>query len=365
MTAAGRFAVRTITGAVLALATLAFAAPAMAQDRYAAIVMDARTNEVLLEDQADERRFPASLTKMMTLYMLFEAIERGDISLDTRMTASRNAARQPPSRLGLRCTRRRGCDSITVDQAIRALAVQSANDVATMVAERLGGTEARFAAQMTARARELGLTDTRFANASGLPDERHRTTARDMARLSQALWRDFPQYYHYFQTPSFSWRRSFGRNHNRLLGQVEGVDGIKTGYTRASGFNLATMAERNGRRVIVVVLGGETSAARDAQVAYLVEGAFEEYARREDPNTVTYANMPTRRLDTQLAPSALNASAQQPASPYATYQGMVVETLSPVRAPIDGAVGQGDQGDNTTVEDPSDIPVEDEGEDAE
>jgi D-alanyl-D-alanine carboxypeptidase len=346
MTAAGRFIFSIVAGAM----ALGFAVPAAAQqDRYAAIVMDARTNEVLLEDQADERRYPASLTKMMTLYMVFEALERGDINLNTRWTASRNASRQPPSRLGLGCSRR-GCDSITVDQAIRALAVQSANDVATMVAERLGGSEARFAANMTARARELGLTDTRFANASGLPDDRHRTTARDMAILSQALWRDFPQHYHYFQTPTFSWRRNHGRNHNRLLGEVTGVDGIKTGYTRASGFNLATMAERNGRRVIVVVLGGETSAARNAQVAYLVEGAFEEYARREDPNTVTYANMPTRRLDVQLAPGALNADSRVSTSPYATYQGMVVETMAPGRGAIDGAIGQGDQGDPSTDE---------------
>ena len=343
---------RIVAGAFVALFALGAAAPAMAQDRYAAIVMDARTNEVLLEDQADEARFPASLTKMMTLYMLFESIERGDLSLETRLTASRNAARQPPSRLGLACSRRRGCDSITVDQAIRALAVQSANDVAVMVAERLGGTESRFSANMTARARELGMTNTRFANASGLPDTAHRTTARDMATLSLALWRDFPQYYHYFQTPSFAWRRTSGRNHNRLLGSVEGVDGIKTGYTRASGFNLATMTERNGRRVIVVVLGGETSAARDAQVAYLIEGAYQEYARREDPNAAQFASLPTRRLDVQLAPGTLQANAVTPLppSPYQMYQGMVIETLSPVRAPIDEPVGQGDQGATEEME---------------
>jgi len=347
MNTAGCFNLKIWVGAVAAAATLSLAAPAAAQDRYAALVMDARTNEVLHEDQADEPRFPASLTKMMTLYMIFEALERGDISLTTRWTASRNAAGQPPSRLGLRCSRRRGCDSITVEQAIRALVVQSANDVAVLAAERLGGSEARFAANMTARARELGLTNTRFANASGLPDTRHRTTARDMARLSQALWYDFPEYYHYFQTPSFAWRRSSGRNHNRLLGQVEGVDGIKTGYTRASGFNLATMTERNGRRVIVVVLGGETSAARDAQVAYLIEGAYQEFARREDPNAATYARMPVNRLDVQLAPGTLNASAAPAApSPYTTYQGMVVETLSPVRVPIE-PVAQGDEGQAT------------------
>jgi D-alanyl-D-alanine carboxypeptidase len=345
------FTMKVLAGAFAVAVGLCVATPAAAQDRYAAIVMDARTNEVLHEDQADAARFPASLTKMMTLYMIFEALERGDITMDTRWTASRNASRQPPSRLGLACTRRRGCDSITVEQAIRALVVQSANDVAVMAAERLGGSEARFAANMTARARELGMTETRFANASGLPDTRHRTTARDMARLSQAIWNDFPEYYHYFQTPTFSWRRASGRNHNRLLGQVEGVDGIKTGYTRASGFNLATMAERGGRRVIVVVLGGETAAARDAQVAYLIEGAYQEYARRADPNAASYASMPTNRLDVQLAPGTLNASAStQPAAPaagpYATYQGMVVETLSPVRLPVE-PVGQGDEGQST------------------
>jgi D-alanyl-D-alanine carboxypeptidase len=352
MKSAGFEGMRILAGAFVALFAFGAAAPASAQDRYSAIVMDARTNEVLLEDQADEARFPASLTKMMTLYMLFEAIERGDLSMDSRLTASRNAARQPPSRLGLACSRRRGCDSITTEQAIRALVVQSANDVAVLVAERLGGTEARFSANMTARARELGLTNTRFANASGLPDTRHRTTARDMATLSLALWRDFPQYYHYFQTPNFAWRRTSGRNHNRLLGQVEGVDGIKTGYTRASGFNLATMTERNGRRVIVVVLGGETASARDAQVAYLIEGAYQEYARREDPNAASFASMPTRRLDVQLAPGTLQASAPQPLppSPYQMYQGMVVETLSPVRAPIDEPIGQGDEGATEEME---------------
>ncbi|MEQ1708553.1 MAG: D-alanyl-D-alanine carboxypeptidase family protein [Terricaulis sp.] len=337
----GRFASCFLAAAAL-LFGLGGVAPASADDLYAAIVMDARSNEVLLEDQADEARFPASLTKMMTLYMVFEALERGDIRMDTRLVASRNASRQPPSRLGLRRN-----DSITVEQAIRALVVQSANDVATMVSERLGGSESRFAAAMTARARELGMRDSRFANASGLPNPRHATTARDIAILGQALWHDFPEYYHYFQTPSFAWRRGAGSNHNRLLGQIEGVDGIKTGYTRASGFNLASMAERNGRRVIVVVLGGETASARDAQVAYLIEGAYQEFARREDPNAAAFASLPTRRLDAVAAP-AMGSAAD--ASPYASYQGMVVETLSPLRAPVEAPVGQGDESELSTEE---------------
>ncbi len=341
---------RAITGAAAALLTVTLFTSGVAQaqdnDRYAAIVMDARSGEVLLEDQADEARFPASLTKMMTLYMVFEALERGDINMNTRLTASRNASRQPPSRLGLRCTRRRGCDTITVEQAINALVVQSANDVATLLAERLGGSESRFAANMSARARELGMRDTRFANASGLPNPRHRTTARDMAILGQALWRDFPEYYSVFQTPDFSWRRGYGRNHNHLLGQVQGVDGIKTGYTRASGFNLASMAERNGRRVVVVVLGGESAAARDAQVTYLIEGAYQEFARREDPNTATLAGMPTNRLD---SPSVVTAVAA--AAPRANPDGSFTETLT-AETSLE-AQGQGDlSADEESTEEP-------------
>jgi len=352
MKSAGLSKIRRFAGvfAAAALIGAALATPAAAQtgdDRYAAFVMDARTNEVLLDDQADASRYPASLTKMMTLYMLFDALERGDISMDTRLTVSRHAASQPPSRLGMRCTRRAGCDSITVEQAIRAIVVQSANDVAVMVAERLGGSEARFCANMTARARQIGMTNTRFVNASGLPDPEQRSTAHDMAMLGQALWRDYPQYYHYFQTPSFSWRRGSGTNHNHLLGQIDGVDGIKTGYTRASGFNLATMAERNGHRVIVVVMGGETASARDAQVAYLLEGAYQEYARRNDPNAATFASLPNRRLDVQFAPGTLTASAPPsqvaPQGPYAAYRATVVETMAPVRAPLGPGVGQGDE----------------------
>ena len=314
-----------------ALAALCLGAPAaQADERYSAIVMDARTGEVLLDDHAEEMRYPASLTKMMTLYMVFDALQRGELTMDTQLVASRNASRQPPSRLGLR----RG-NTINVDQAIRAIAVQSANDVATMVAERLGGTETRFAAQMTARARTLGMTETRFLNASGLPDPLHHSTARDMAILAQALWRDFPQYYGYFQTESFSWGRRYSRNHNHLLGQVTGLDGIKTGYTRASGFNLATSTERNGRRVIVVVLGGETAAARDSQVAYLTDGAFEEFARRGDPNAAQLASLPTNRLDVRLAPSVLTANAAGPLmSMPGVAQGQVVQTLSPMHAPL-------------------------------
>jgi D-alanyl-D-alanine carboxypeptidase len=334
----------------LALLLIAAAAPAFAQERYAAIVINAQTNEVLVSDQADEQRFPASLTKMMTLYLLFDALERGQIRLDDRIVASRRASRMPPSRLGVR----RG-DSLTVEQAIGALVVQSANDVAVMVAERLGGSEANFAGRMTARAHQLGLEHSRFVNASGLPDPRIRTTARDMAALSQALWRDFPQYYHYFQTPTNAWRGRSGRNHNRLLGAVEGVDGIKTGYTRISGYNLASSAERNGQRVIAVVLGGETAAARDAQVAYLIEGAFEELARRRSLDAgITFVGLPTQTVTAHFNPqgqvsvsTALSpgGGARSAAAPAGAPLG---PPAGPLRGPFDNAppTQQGDAGES-------------------
>jgi D-alanyl-D-alanine carboxypeptidase len=286
-------------GFALAVGGLVAAAPALADDRYAAFVVDPRSNEVLHNEMADELRFPASLTKMMTLYMVFEAIQRGEITMNSRLTASRAAAAQPPSKLGVR----RG-DSLTVEQAVYALVTRSANDVSVMIAERLGGSEAAFADRMTMRARQIGMARTQFQNASGLPHRSQFTTARDMATLSLALMRDFPQYYGYFSTQGFSWRNLYSRNHNSLLGSVAGVDGLKTGYTRASGFNLASSAERNGQRVIVVVMGGSSAAARDAQVAYLLEAAFERLDSR-DRNRLpapiaTYAGLPSDRVMVQF-----------------------------------------------------------------
>ncbi|MES1199260.1 MAG: D-alanyl-D-alanine carboxypeptidase family protein [Pseudomonadota bacterium] len=339
------------------LATLGTSGIAAADGRYSAIVMDARTGEVLQQDSADEERYPASLTKMMTLYMLFEALDRGDVTLDTRLTASRHAASMPPSRLGLRCSRRHGCDSITVEQAIRAMVVQSANDVAVMVGERLGGSESRFAAMMNSRAREMGLTDTHFENASGLPNPRQHTTARDMALLGQHLWRDFPTRYSYFQTPYNSWRRTAGSNHNHLLGRVEGVDGIKTGYTRVSGYNLVSSAERNGRRVIVVVMGGESSAARDSQVAYLIDGAFETFAQRQlNGNDVTFASLPTQRLDATISPNNGSVTVQTFA-PGSAPQGVVVQTLSGAHGPLGPLPGAAQPG-SEEEEDSGSAPTE-------
>lgn len=268
---------RVFLVALATLFTVAHAGTAAADNpRYAAFVVDETTGEVLHARRADDARYPASLTKMMTLYMLFEALERGDVTMSTEMTVSRHAAGQSPSVLGVESG-----DTITVETAIRALIIRSANDIAVVVGEHLAGTETAFATRMTTRARELGLTRTTFRNASGLPDSRQMTTARDMARLSIALHRDFPQYFHYFSERSFVHDGRTWRSHNNLVGRVNGVDGMKTGYIRASGFNIAVTAERNGHRIVTVVMGGPSAASRDNHAEELVNAAFRSFERRE------------------------------------------------------------------------------------
>jgi D-alanyl-D-alanine carboxypeptidase len=235
-------------------------------EKYAAIVVDASTGRVLFEKDSRQPRYPASLTKMMTLYMLFEAIDEGRVSLDTQIPVSTYAAKRPPSKIGFKPGQ-----SIDVRSAILALCIRSANDVAAAVGEYFGDTEERFAAMMTAKARSLGMQSTFFRNASGLPDEAQRTTAHDMAILSMALRKRFPHHYHYFGNREFAYAGKVIRGHNDLLGRVAGVDGLKTGYIRASGFNLATSVGRGGRRIVAVVMGGESSKARNAHMEELIE----------------------------------------------------------------------------------------------
>ncbi len=253
---------------MLATLTLAFA-PAQAASKYAALVLDVQSGKVLFSRHADSRRHPASLTKVMTLYMVFEALESGKLTLDQRLKVSKRAAGQPPSKLGLK----RG-KTIKVRDAIRALVTKSANDVATVVAEALGGTEYRFAIRMTERAKKLGLRSTRFMNASGLHNRRQVTTARDMARLAIAVRRDFPQYYKFFSTRTFTWGKRTYRNHNRLLGKYSGTDGLKTGYINASGFNLVTSVERNGTWLVGVVFGGRSGRTRNAHMRKILDRGF-------------------------------------------------------------------------------------------
>ncbi len=254
--------------------TLAFAAPAAAA-QYAGIVVDAKTGKVLYSEDADELRYPASLTKMMTLYLTFEALEAGKIRLNTRVPFSKNAASEPPTKLGVGAGR-----SITVEQAILGLITRSANDAATALGELLGGSEERFTRIMTQKAKALGMTRTVYRNASGLPNTAQVTTARDQARLGIALRQHFPQYYHYFSTTSFRMGKQVIRGHNRLLGTVRGVDGIKTGYTRASGYNLVTSAVTDGRSVVGVVMGGRSGASRDKQMRKLLAAYMPKASRR-------------------------------------------------------------------------------------
>jgi len=233
---------------------------------YAAVVVDANSGQTLHAANPDALRHPASLTKIMTLYLLFEQIEAGKLRLDSRLEVSEHAAQQSPSKLGLQPGQ-----AIAVEDAIRALVTKSANDAAVVVAEGIGGDEDSFARMMTRKARALGMSRTVYNNASGLPDEEQLTTARDQATLGRAIQDRFPRYYAYFATPSFSYRGHAMRNHNKLLGRVHGVDGIKTGYTRASGFNLVSSVRRGNRHLVAVVLGGASGGARDARMRNLIE----------------------------------------------------------------------------------------------
>jgi len=234
--------------------------------KFAAIVVDAKSGKMLYGANANELRYPASLTKMMTLYLMFEAIDAGRVSRSDLIPISRTAAARPPSKLGLKAGQ-----SIPVDTAIRVLVVKSANDVATAVAEFLGnGSEAQFARMMTDKARALGMSRTTFKNASGLPDPGQVSTAADMARLSIALKRNFPHHYGYFAQREVTVAGKTIKGHNKAMDMIPGADGLKTGYTRASGFNLATSVKRQDKSVVGVVMGENTAAIRDARMAQLM-----------------------------------------------------------------------------------------------
>lgn len=243
--------------------------PAEARPAFSAIAVDARTGKIIYAKNADSKRYPASLTKMMTLYLVFEDLKARRISMGTALRMSRYAAARPPSKLGIRPGK-----TISVRHAILALVTKSANDVATAIAENLEGSEKRFARRMTSTAHRIGMTRTTFRNASGLPNRSQTTTARDMATLGLRLQRDFPKHYKFFSVKRFSYRgRRYG-NHNRLLGRIQGVDGIKTGYTRASGFNLTSSARRGKKRIVAVVMGGRTGGARNRYMSALIKRMF-------------------------------------------------------------------------------------------
>lgn len=248
--------------------------PAQAQigsARYSSIVVDASTGNVLEDVNADQPRHPASLTKMMTLYMTFEALRDRRLSLDQLVPVSGHAASMEPTKLGLMPGTR-----LTVEEAILGLITKSANDAAAALGELLGGSEERFAQMMTLRARALGMSRTVFQNASGLPDPDQWTTAHDLAILARHLVNDFPTYYRYFSVPSFTWHRRIIFNHDNMLRTYPGADGLKTGYTVASGYNLVTSAVRGGVRLIGVVLGAGSNSSRDVHMAALLDEAFDQ-----------------------------------------------------------------------------------------
>ncbi|HYL48417.1 MAG TPA: D-alanyl-D-alanine carboxypeptidase [Stellaceae bacterium] len=246
------------------------------------IIIDAQTGKVLSEHDADRLDYPASLTKMMTLYLAFGALEQGKIALTDQFTVSLHAARQAPSKLGLRPGQH-----ISVRDLILAIVTHSANDAAVTIAENLAGSESAFAQRMTATARALGMNATTFRNASGLPSPPNMSTARDLATLARVLWRDYPSEYHFFATEEFTYRGSVYETHNHLMANFAGMDGIKTGYIHASGFNLAASAVRNGRRLIGVIMGGSSAHARDLQMADLLDVAFAGVTPAGDTNVQT------------------------------------------------------------------------------
>ncbi|WP_182085953.1 D-alanyl-D-alanine carboxypeptidase [Aureimonas sp. ME7] len=306
----------SVAGFVLMAASILMAAPAKAANVGSTLVMDANTGEVLLSREADTQRFPASLTKMMTLYLVFEALETGALTLDTPMKVSAYAAARPPTKLGLKVG-----SSLLVKEAIPALITRSANDAAVVIAEQLGGTEARFAEMMTAKARQLGMSRTTFANAHGLPNPGNVSTATDIARLAMALREHFPERYAYFQIKSFSFRGTTIPTHNNLLKRSAIFDGIKTGYTNASGFNIATSVSSEGKRLLIVVFGGRTARSRDDYVGSLVQAYLPKAStRRSGPLMASLR--PTFK-----GPAVRSHAASLPAAvPYPTAKPDLVES---------------------------------------
>lgn len=291
---------RIAAAVCVALIVCALALPAHANPKYAALVIDAHTGQVLYSRNADEPRYPASLTKVMTLYLLFEKLEKGEATLKSRITMTQRGAKMPPSKLGLGVGQ-----TISVEDAILALVTRSANDVASATGAFIAGTEDRFAQVMTKKARALGMSKTTYKNASGLPNRAQITTARDQATLAMRIREDFPQYYHYFSAEYFTWGKARIRNHNRLLGRYQGATGLKTGYTNASGFNLTTTVEREDKYLVGVVMGGTKAKSRDDHMIEILDRAFPRAIAMKRSNT-QFASAKSPAASTALAPTPVN-----------------------------------------------------------
>lgn len=293
-----------ITALILALAAGALT-PAHATPRQASMAIDANTGAVLHNNSGDAACYPASLTKMMTIYMTFELIEQGRMSYATKIKMTETAAAAPPSKLKLKPG-----EQITVLNAIKALVTKSANDIAVALAEHIGGSEANFARLMTKRARELGMTSTVFKNASGLPNGEQKTTPRDILKLALHLQDHFPQHYKLFSTKYFTYRGRRYRNHNALLRRYKGMDGIKTGYTRASGFNLVANVRRDGKHVVAVVFGGKSARVRNAKMRSILNKALAKASRKRTRKPVLVA-----RAKSPAPPRPVPAARRAPPRP--------------------------------------------------
>ncbi len=320
-------------------------AAATASPAFSALVVDANSGRTLYSVDENGLRHPASITKVMTLYLLFEQLDRGAMTLRTPIPISAHAAAQEPSKLGLPPG-----DTISVDDAIKAIVTRSANDIAVAVAEAVGGSESNFAELMTRKAHELGMANTNYVNASGLPDDQQITTARDLTILGRSLQERFPRYFHYFSTAQFNFDGEIIGNHDHLLGRVAGVDGIKTGYTRASGFNLLTSVHRDGRSLIAVVMGGRSAAGRDRIMANLIADHFAEASTARAATQVAEA-APAQPVEPRIEP-AVGSSGRARATEIAEVK---LERIS-AKAREANAAGEGDDGagdDETAASEPA------------
>lgn len=294
---------------VIVAASLAFllnTLPANANSKYAAMVVDGYSGKMVYGENVDAYRYPASITKVMTLYVVFEELRAGRLKKTDKFTVSKKASRQAPSKLGLKPG-----NKITVDHAIKALVTKSANDVAMVVAENISGSQAKFAKRMNKTAKALGMTRTTFRNPHGLPNKKQRTTARDLIRLSVGIERDFPKYYKYFSTQRFKYRGRTYRNHNKLLGRYKGTTGIKTGYTRASGYNLTAIVKRGKKKVVAVVLGGKSGRSRDAHMRKIISRAFPKVVAYKG-KAPTLAPSPAQKPQINVASARTGTVAQRP-----------------------------------------------------
>ncbi len=301
------FSMKLVRSLVIFSIMLSWAGAAQAKPQFSSIAIDARTGAILFQNDPDGLRHPASLTKMMTLYVLFQDLKSGRIKRSSLLRVSARASSMAPSKLGLKAG-----STISVDDAIKALVTKSANDVAATIGENLGGTESNFAARMTRVARSIGMNKSTFYNASGLPNPSQYTTARDMGTLGLRLMRDFPQYYPYFRMQAFSYGGKTIRSHNRLIGRFDGTDGIKTGYTAASGFNLVTSTRRDDKRLVGVVLGAKSSGTRNTYMMVMLQKMF---AKAKAGTTIAALAGSSKGVINPLAGTSIQIATNVPPEP--------------------------------------------------